>query len=94
MSRNWNDPLYKTWRNAVRKRDGYKCVLCKTKKKLQVHHIRGWTAFPSLRFVVDNGITICRVCHNKVNGNEHLYQKLFIEMVDLIKRKNNKKSGK
>lgn len=83
MKRNYHDPVYEKWRKDVLKRDRYKCQMpsCKHKKYLQVHHIRKWSSASSLRFDIDNGITLCRYCHSKVNRNEVFYEKLFSEIV-------------
>lgn len=57
---------YKKWRNEVYKRDGWTCRNCKDKpRRIVAHHIKSFTAFPKLRFNVDNGITLCRKCHKK-----------------------------
>lgn len=59
---------YREWRKAVHKRYGWKCGMCKFKgKKIVVHHIRVWEHFPEERFLVDNGITLCRGCHCKLH---------------------------
>lgn len=68
--RNWHDPKYKKWRLAVYKRDKFCCRLCGSKKKIQAHHIKRWADFPSLRFTVSNGITLCKRCHNNLAGQE------------------------
>lgn len=57
--------LYKVWRNRVKERDGYKCQRCESEKKLHVHHIIPWKENESLRFDLENGITLCMSCHMK-----------------------------
>jgi len=57
---------YRHWRDAVLKRDGYRCRKCgSTKRRLDTHHIFPFTEYPELRFVVGNGITLCVRCHKK-----------------------------
>ena len=59
------------WRKKVYERDNYTCQRCKAKsgqgKKiyLEAHHIKSWAEFPKLRNDVENGITLCKDCHNK-----------------------------
>lgn len=55
---------YKLWREAVFYRDDWACQRCGTKGgKLHPHHIRNFSQYPSLRFEVDNGITLCELHH-------------------------------
>lgn len=57
--------LCKTWRNAVFKRDNYVCQSCGHRGgKLEAHHIYNWSRHEDLRFVVNNGITLCQQCHS------------------------------
>lgn len=59
---------YKQWRKDVFERDGYSCRECgATKTYLNAHHIRGWAAFPDLRYELDNGLTLCQPCHLNVH---------------------------
>lgn len=83
MSRDWDDPQYKKWRAKVRKRDSYKCQMpkCESKKAIKVHHILTWSKYPGLRFDVDNGICLCRKCHDSIAKQEHHYAKLFMSIV-------------
>jgi len=85
--RDFNDPVYKDWRIKVYKRDDFKCQMpgCKSKKRLNAHHIQKWASASALRFDVDNGITLCYWCHKKVTGHESIYQSVFQSIV----RKNN-----
>lgn len=81
--RNFNTPEYKTWRKAVLKRDKRTCQMpgCKSKRRLQVHHIMTWAHAPRLRFEVSNGITLCRKCHDSIRKRERSYANLFTKIV-------------
>lgn len=60
---------YKTWRKSVFERDGYRCVLCGDKRghNLEADHIKPFASNPELRFVTDNGRTLCHDCHTKTD---------------------------
>lgn len=83
MTRNYEDPVYKRARQAVLKRDHYKCQMpeCKRKKLLNVHHIEPWSKASSLRFETYNLITLCRNCHDSIKNIEHLYVPIFMQIV-------------
>jgi len=87
MRRNYDDPVYKDWRVKVYKRDKFTCQMpgCKSQKRLNAHHIQKWSSASMLRYDIDNGITLCKNCHDKVTGHEQHYQGLFQQIV----RKNN-----
>ncbi len=83
--RDWQHPAYKAWRIAVLKRDRFKCQWprCITKgQKLHSHHIKGWADYPSLRFMVKNGITLCRKHHEFIHGHEERYSSIFIRILN------------
>ena len=81
--RDYNDPIYKRFRNEVRNRDGRKCRWpgCGCKKKLNVHHILPWSKFPGLRYAIANGITLCKKHHAVVKGKELDYAQTFIRII-------------
>jgi hypothetical protein len=60
----------KQWRSAVFKRDDFTCCQCGSRDQIQAHHIRPWAEFHDLRFVVENGTTLCVICHGKVHGKD------------------------
>lgn len=72
-----NSIEYKLWRTAVFVRDGFRCVWCKIKGgwskalkkdiRLNADHIKPFAYFPELRFVVENGRTLCLDCHRKTD---------------------------
>ncbi|MCK9371085.1 HNH endonuclease [Candidatus Dojkabacteria bacterium] len=55
---------YKKWRKAVFERDDYTCQICgKRGGELNADHIRSFADYPSLRYDIFNGQTMCRSCH-------------------------------
>ncbi len=72
-----NTPEYKLWRLAVYKRDKFMCKKCGRKltkgRHLQAHHIYKWSDYPSMRYDINNGITLCWECHKLLFGNENSY---------------------
>ncbi len=71
---------FKQWRIAVFRRDHFTCQKCGVKHqagvrpKLHPHHIQPFAKYPELRFVLENGLTLCQSCHKEVhkNGNGNL----------------------
>lgn len=64
-----NDKEVREWRNQVFQRDGNKCAECGSEDSLHAHHIVRWADCPSLRIIVDNGITLCKSCHGEVHAS-------------------------
>jgi hypothetical protein len=70
----WERPLrdyrhtkqYQDWRKAVFERDNFTCQDCGQRGgKLEAHHIKTFKKYPKLRYILENGITLCRSCHMK-----------------------------
>ncbi len=59
-------PETKKWRNSVFARDDWTCQKCgKRGIELRAHHILIFSQHPELKFTINNGITLCKSCHNK-----------------------------
>lgn len=62
---------YKMWREQVFKRDNYTCQVCFSRNgngytvTLNADHIKPFALFQELRFDVNNGRTLCLLCHRK-----------------------------
>ena len=64
--------IRKAFRDAVYKRDGYRCAMCemksskdKSEEELDAHHITDRNLLPSGGYVKENGISLCPICHQK-----------------------------
>jgi len=61
----WRSKEYQQWRKSIFKRDNYTCQNCgKTNCWIEAHHIKEFAKYPKYRFIVKNGITLCRSCHH------------------------------
>ena len=61
---------YYEWRRQVLARDNETCQHCfgaSGDQKRVGHHIKSFTFYPELRYVVDNGITLCESCHKHMH---------------------------
>lgn len=57
---------YKLWREAVFRRDDYRCFDCGERGGyLEAHHKYPFATFPRLRLMLENGITLCISCHKR-----------------------------
>lgn len=75
---------YRKWRKLVFERDNFTCQECsRVGEKLNADHIKPFSLFPELRFVVSNGRTLCIDCHKKTPtyGNFLFTNKNYMEML-------------
>jgi len=57
---------YYIWRKAILKRDNFTCQVCgKRGGKLNAHHLNNFSEFKELRYKLNNGITLCKNCHEE-----------------------------
>ena len=82
MNRNQKTEGYNDWKNKVTKRDNHTCVVCGyTGKHLERHHMFGYAEHPELATNVDNGVTLCKWCHQKYHS---IYGKKNINPIDFV----------
>lgn len=66
----------KQFREVIRKRDNYSCVVCNVledKYKLSIHHID----YNKLSSFPQNCVSLCKSCHSKTNINRRSWCKFF-----------------
>ena len=68
---------YKLWREAVFKRDNWKCIWCGKKGNIEADHIKPFAYFPELRYAIDNGRTLCVPCHKTTDTYGGKITKLY-----------------
>ena len=60
--------LDREWPDAVKKRDGYRCVLTGATENIHAHH---WVVrrkgSNATRWLLDNGVTVCGAIHRQVH---------------------------
>jgi len=52
----------RVWRAKVIRRDKC-CIICGTKKHREAHHLDDYSYHPTSRYLISNGVTLCRNCH-------------------------------
>jgi len=65
---------YADWRRKVFKRDNYTCLRCSKQGAIQAHHLKNFSEYKELRFIVSNGKTLCKECHrlfHKIYGTKN-----------------------
>lgn len=71
------------WALKVKERDDFKCQECGCENDLTSHHIISWKDNEKKRFELENGVTLCRSCHSRIE-----------RLIELSKGKNNFKGDK
>lgn len=80
---NRNDSAYKEWRASVWLRDNFTCKIANPdcKGRIEAHHILPWADFVSLRYEMNNGITLCHFHHPKRREDEYILSSYFSTLV-------------
>lgn len=74
---------YKKWRKKIFQRDKHcKFPNCRSRRRLQAHHIIRYADAANLIYEERNGILLCRKHHDFIHGKEHHYMDLFLEIVN------------
>lgn len=82
-----NDSAYQEWRRQVWKRDNWKCKIINSdcNGRIEAHHILSWTEYPELRYIINNGITLCHAHHPRKRAEEKRLSPFFMELVSVSK---------
>lgn len=84
---------YEIWRRGVFVRDNYTCCACgKIGNKLVAHHLDGWHWCLEKRLDLNNGITLCKACHDNFHEEYGKRNNTQEQYKQWIKGKNKKVS--
>ena len=73
---------YADWRTSVFKRDSFTCADCKQKGgRLEAHHIFKKSEHPHLALIVENGITLCKNCHEAIFWQEEMHAARYLAKI-------------
>jgi hypothetical protein len=79
---------YNNWSLLVKKKDDFKCQICFGKSKehyLISHHLESYHSNENLRYDVNNGICLCKICHgnfHKLYGYKHNTKIQFLDFAE------------
>ncbi len=71
-----NSRKHREWSRTVYARDNWRCTICKIHCQagnIIAHHIKPFAQFPAERFVVENGVTLCRPCHARIHNPKNRF---------------------
>ena len=66
-----------TWAEKVKQRDSMKCVVCGRTDRLQAHHVKPTFLYPEYKNDINNGVTLCKACHQRQHGGDFSGYKLL-----------------
>ena len=55
------------WAIKIKIRDQSVCQVCGSNEDLEAHHIMRVSKYPHWKYNMDNGITLCSICHEKAD---------------------------
>lgn len=60
------------WKNEVKKRCHYRCIVTSKKEDLECHHLDGWNIFPDKRYDPSNSVCLHKSIHKRFhNANSY-----------------------
>jgi len=75
------------WAKDVKKRDAHTCQSCGSQENLHAHHVIPRHVDDSLACDLDNGITLCKMCHCGAEGGMHSTAKPLNETIQYLRSK-------
>lgn len=86
----YGTPRWAAVRLQAKRRDGFRCVKCGARGRLEVDHVKAIRSHPELSFELSNLQTLCPGCHARKTAIEVGFAPLDPERQrwrDLLKRK-------
>lgn len=76
---------YSIWRKEIYERDAFKCRIANNEcsGRIEAHHILSYARYPSIRYEVNNGITLCKQHHPKTRDAETQLSPYFQDILKI-----------
>jgi hypothetical protein len=80
-----NNKKDRAFRKYIKTLDDYKCCMCDSKDKIEIHHITPWVENETLRYDEKNCLALCKSCHTK-SDNKHHKEEEKIKLLEYIEK--------
>jgi uncharacterized protein YlaI len=75
------------WAKRIKREFSYKCAMCETEDSLEAHHIYFKSLFPSRIDDLDNGISLCTKCHDRVHSLYIESPQAHFDLINILNKK-------
>jgi hypothetical protein len=70
------------WRHLIYRKEPSKlCPMCRKRRWHDAAHCFAKGPHPGMRFELDNGAPLCRVCHRRVDSDHHAKEEFFMRYI-------------
>ena len=75
------------WAKRIKREFSYKCAMCEIEDGLEAHHIYFKSLFPSRIEDLDNGMSLCTKCHDRVHSLYIESPKAHFDLINILNKK-------
>lgn len=75
------------WAKRIKREFSYRCAMCETEDSLEAHHIYFKSLFPSRIDDLDNGISLCTKCHDRVHSLYIESEQAHFDLINILNKK-------
>ena len=69
--------MWRSFKKAVKRRNGNKCVKCGSFENLECHHIQNYAEYPNLRLDLNNSVPMCGTHPSGAPGCHEIFHIIY-----------------